>query len=125
MFATEYRADPGDVLVVSGGQQGLVFTMRTLAEPGATVITESPSYPGAILAAQSAGLTIASVPWPTKTGSSSNGWPMSWNVPARVIYLQPSYANPTGTVLSRERRTQAAVHPRRPTRRVHHRRRRS
>ena len=83
MFAAEYRTDPGDVLVVSGGQQGLVFTMRTLAEPGSTVITESPSYPGAILAAQSAGLTITSFPPQRKTGSLSNGWPMSWNAPAR------------------------------------------
>ncbi|MCX4471461.1 2-aminoadipate transaminase [Micromonospora sp. MW-13] len=106
ILAAEYRADPNDVLVVSGGQQGLVFAMRTLAEPGATVITESPSYPGAILAAQSAGLELASVP------ADANGIMVDRladeleRTKARVIYIQPSYANPTGAVLSAERRTQ-------------------
>lgn len=105
LLAAEYRADPNDVLLVAGGQQGLVFAMRTLAEPGATVIVESPAYPGAILAAQSAGLRIAPVPADqdgiiverleaelTRTG-------------ARLVCLQPTYANPTGAVLSAERRT--------------------
>lgn len=106
VLAAEYRADPNDVLVVSGGQQGLVFAMRTLAEPGSTVITESPSYPGAILAAQSAGLALASVP------ADGDGIRVDLladaleRTRARVIYLQPSYANPTGAVLSAERRTQ-------------------
>lgn len=104
VLAADYRADPSDVLVVSGGQQGLVYAMRTLAEPGGTVITESPSYPGAILAAQSAGLTVASVP------ADSGGIQVDRladeleRTRARVIYLQPSYANPTGAVLSAERR---------------------
>lgn len=106
VLAAEYRADPGDVLIVSGGQQGLVFTMRTLAEPGSTVITESPSYPGAILAAQSAGLTIASVPADKDGIMVERLADELERTRARVIYLQPSYANPTGAVLSPERRTQ-------------------
>lgn len=106
LLAADYQADPNDVLVVSGGQQGLVFAMRTLAEPGSTVITESPSYPGAILAAQSAGLALASVP------SDADGIRVDRladeleRTRARVIYLQPSYANPTGTVLTGGRRKQ-------------------
>lgn len=106
VLAAEYRADPGDVLIVSGGQQGLVFTMRTLAEPGSPVITESPSYPGAILAAQSAGLTIASVPADKDGIIVERLADELERTRARVIYLQPSYANPTGAVLSPERRTQ-------------------
>ncbi|GAB3633489.1 PLP-dependent aminotransferase family protein [Microbacterium shaanxiense] len=106
VLAAEYRADPSDVLIVSGGQQGLVFTMRTLAEPGSTVITESPSYPGAILAAQSAGLTIASVPADKEGIIVERLADALERTRARVIYLQPSYANPTGAVLNPERRTQ-------------------
>lgn len=104
VLAAEYRVEPDDVLVVSGGQQGLVFTMRTLAEPGSTVITESPSYPGAILAAQSAGLTIASVPADQDGIMVDRLADELERTRARVIYLQPSYANPTGAVLSQERR---------------------
>lgn len=106
VLAAEYRADPGDVLVVSGGQQGLVFTMRTLAEPGSTVITESPSYPGAILAAQSAGLTLASVPADNDGIMVDRLADVLERTRASVIYLQPNYANPTGAVLSAARRTQ-------------------
>ncbi|MCK2035040.1 PLP-dependent aminotransferase family protein [Microbacterium sp. SSW1-49] len=104
ILAAEYRVDPNDVLVVSGGQQGLVFAMRTLAEPGSTVITESPSYPGAILAAQSAGLTLASVPADADGILVDRLADELERTRARIIYLQPSFANPTGTVLSRERR---------------------
>lgn len=105
VLAAEYRTEPGEVLVVSGGQQGLVFTMRTLAEPGSTVITESPSYPGAILAAQSAGLTLASVPTDGDGIIVERLADELERTRARVVYLQPSYANPTGAVLSPERRT--------------------
>jgi DNA-binding transcriptional MocR family regulator len=105
LIAADYRADPNDVLVVAGGQQALVYAMRTLAEPGATVITESPSYPGAILAAQSAGLQIASVP-ADRDGIRVDQLADSLErTKARVVYLQPSFANPTGAVLSDERRT--------------------
>ena len=104
VIAAEYRADPADVLVVSGGQQGLVFAMRTLAEPGATVITESPSYPGAILAAQSAGLSIASVPADADGIIVERLAGELERTKARIIYLQPSFANPTGAVLSPSRR---------------------
>lgn len=106
VIAAEYRADPNDVLVVSGGQQGLVFAMRTLAEPGATVITESPSYPGAILAAQSAGLKVASVPADSEGIAVERLAEELERTKARLVYIQPSYANPTGAVLSAQRRTQ-------------------
>ncbi|MGB3484937.1 MAG: PLP-dependent aminotransferase family protein [Mycobacterium sp.] len=106
ILAADYRADPNDVLVVSGGQQGLVFAMRTLAEPGSAVITESPSYPGAILAAQSAGLHLSSVPADTNGIQVDRLADELERTRARVIYLQPSYANPTGAVLSAQRRKQ-------------------
>ncbi|MDR6867433.1 DNA-binding transcriptional MocR family regulator [Microbacterium resistens] len=106
VLASEYRVDPSDVLVVSGGQQGLVFAMRTLAEPGSTVITESPSYPGAIVAAQSAGLTLASVPADRDGIMVDRLADELERTRARIVYLQPSYANPTGAVLSAERRAQ-------------------
>ncbi|MGW0020945.1 aminotransferase-like domain-containing protein [Rhodococcus sp. NPDC003382] len=106
ILASEYRADPNDVLVVSGGQQGLVFALRTLAEPGSTVITESPSYPGAILAAQSAGLNLSSVPADADGILTDRLADELDRTRARVVYLQPGYANPTGAVLGAERRTQ-------------------
>lgn len=104
VLAAELGAEPGDVLVLPGGQQGLVFAMRTLADPGQTVITESPSYPGAIIAAQAAGLELAAVPSdadgirPDKLADALE------RTRASLIYLQPSFANPSGATLSPDRR---------------------
>lgn len=106
VFAAELNAEPGQVLIMPGGQQSLVFAMRTLADPGSTVITESPSYPGAIIAAQAAGLNIAAVTADAdgiRTDSLADALELTR---AKLIYLQPCYANPTGAVLSPERRTE-------------------
>ncbi|WP_181034177.1 PLP-dependent aminotransferase family protein [Arthrobacter sp. GMC3] len=106
VFAADLGAEPEDMLIMPGGQQSLVFAMRTLADPGTTLITESPSYPGAILAAQAAGLNLAAVPAdgdgirPDKLAEALE------RTHAKLIYLQPCYANPTGAVLSPERRVE-------------------
>ncbi len=103
-FATGFDAEAQDMLIMPGGQQSLVFAMRTLASPGSTVITESPSYPGATLAAQAAGLAIAAVPSDTDGIRPDMLAEALERTHAKLIYLQPCYANPTGAVLSHERR---------------------
>ncbi|MFF4094695.1 PLP-dependent aminotransferase family protein [Streptomyces sp. NPDC001834] len=104
VFASEFHADPADVLIVPGGQQALVFAMRTLTEPGTTVITESPSYPGAIIAAQAAGLDLAAVPADADGVRPDRLADALERTRATLIYLQPCYANPTGAVLESGRR---------------------
>lgn len=104
VLAAPYRADPNEVIVTPGGQQALVFAMRTLAEPGATLITESPSYPGALIAAQSAGLRLAPVPTDRDGILVDRLEEELRRSGARLIYLQPGFANPTGATLSAERR---------------------
>lgn len=104
VLAASYRADPGEVIVTPGGQQALVFAMRTLAEPGATLITESPAYPGALIAAQSAGLRLAPVPTDADGILVDRLEDELRRTGARLISLQPGFANPTGATLSPERR---------------------
>ncbi|UUW89205.1 aminotransferase-like domain-containing protein [Pimelobacter simplex] len=106
VLAADYDAEPGDVLVVPGGQQALVFVLRTLAEPGDTVLVESPSYPGAVLAAQAAGLELAAVPADLDGIRPDLLADALERTRARVVYLQPGCANPTGAVLSPERRVE-------------------
>jgi len=104
LMAVEYHAQPEDVQIVSGGQQALVFSFRTLAEPGETIVMESPTYPGAILAAQSAGLRIAAVPADAEGIRTDLLADELERTRARLVYLQPAYANPTGVVMSEQRR---------------------
>ncbi|WP_459331631.1 aminotransferase-like domain-containing protein [Arthrobacter sp. HLT1-20] len=106
VFAAELNAEPGEVLIMPGGQQSLVFAMRTLADPGSTLITESPSYPGAIIAAQAAGLGIAAVTADAHGIRPDQLADALERTRAKLIYLQPCYANPTGAVLSAERRVE-------------------
>ncbi len=104
LLAAATGADPDDVLVVPGGQAGLSTALRALAPPGAPVLVEVPTYLGALAAARAAGLSP--VPVPTDTAGlrpdllaaafASSG--------ARLLYTQPTYANPTGTCLAPGRR---------------------
>ncbi len=105
-FAAELGAHRDEVLVMPGGQQSLAFAMRTLADPGSTLITESPGYPGATIAAQAAGLNIAAVQADAEGIIPSQFADALERTRAKLVYLQPGCSNPTGAVLSPERREQ-------------------
>ena len=97
-------AEGRDVLVVPGGQAGLSTAMRALTGPGSAVLVEVPTYVGALAAARAAGLRP--LPVPTDGGGLradllDEAFARSG---ARLLYLQPTYANPTGSVLAPDRR---------------------
>jgi DNA-binding transcriptional MocR family regulator len=104
LLATPIGADLADVLVVPGGQTGLSTALRALSQPGAAVLVEVPTYLGALAAARAAGLRP--IPVPTDDGGvRADLLPDAFaRTGARVLYLQPTYANPTGTVLATDRR---------------------
>lgn len=106
LLATPMGADADDVLVVPGGQAGLSTAMRALTRPGSAVLVEVPTYLGAVAAARAAGLRP--VPVPTDgDGVRADLLPDAFaRSGARLLYLQPTYANPTGAVLAPERRMQ-------------------
>jgi DNA-binding transcriptional MocR family regulator len=93
-----------DVIVVGGGQPALAACLRGLAPPGGAVIVESPTYHGALVAARAANLVPVPVPSEERgirpellaDALASSG--------ARLVYCQPTYANPHGAVLAPERR---------------------
>lgn len=104
-FAREAgAATAADTLIVPGGQSALSLLFRALCPPGAPILVESPTYTGALAVARAAG--IVPVPVPTDAGGvlpdllaaalRATG--------ARVIYLQPTFANPGGATLSLDRR---------------------
>jgi DNA-binding transcriptional MocR family regulator len=95
-----------DVLITGGAQAALSAAFRAIVPAGAPVLVESPTYLGALAAARAA--RLSPVPVPTDAGGvrvdllaaafAATG--------ARAVYLQPTYQNPTGTVLAVERRRQ-------------------
>jgi DNA-binding transcriptional MocR family regulator len=85
-----------DVIVLPGSQLGLGSLFRSIAGPGGTLLIESPTYWGAIIAARQVGVTL--VPVPTgPDGPDLVALEQAFiDSGARAFYAQPNYANPTG-----------------------------
>jgi DNA-binding transcriptional MocR family regulator len=95
-----------DVLITSGGQNALSMALRAIATPGSPVLVESPTYQGALAAVRAAGLRPVPVPIDDdgiRPDLLADAFAMSG---ARLLYCQPTHHNPTGTVLSTQRRRQ-------------------
>ncbi len=98
------EAQAREVLITSGSQQGLDLAARVLTEPGECVITESPTYLGALDVFQSHGVRAIGVPVDEEgmrvdllEGLISRHHP-------RLIYTIPTFHNPTGVTMSQSRR---------------------
>ncbi|MEU0115182.1 PLP-dependent aminotransferase family protein [Streptomyces bobili] len=93
-----------EVLVSSGGQTALTTALRALAPPGAPVLVESPTYPGMLAIARSAGLRPVPVPV-DRDGVKPELLADAFRATgARVFVCQPLFQNPTGAVLAPDRR---------------------
>ncbi|MCU7820798.1 PLP-dependent aminotransferase family protein [Kitasatospora sp. DSM 101779] len=108
LFARQTGGDhgPEDVLVTAGGQSALSMLFRAVAAPGAPLLVESPTYPGALAAARAAGLRPVPVPMDDRglrPDLLADAFAMTG---ARLLYCQPTFHNPTGVVLAPERRRQ-------------------
>ncbi|MEV7192992.1 PLP-dependent aminotransferase family protein [Streptomyces sp. NPDC093510] len=93
-----------EVLITAGGQSALTTALRALAPPGAPVLVESPTYPGMLAIARAAGLRPVPVPVDTDGVRPQLLEAAFRATGARVFVCQPLFQNPTGAVLSAERR---------------------
>ena len=98
----QFRAH--DVIVTPGAQAALASALRVLAPPGAPILVESPTYIGLLAAARMAGHRV--VPVPTdRDGVRPDLLAEALRATgAKLVALQPLYANPHGAVLARDRR---------------------
>jgi 2-aminoadipate transaminase len=93
------------VLITTGSQQGLDLVARVLLDPGSTLAVETPTYLGALQA--------FSPCEPRFVGLASDGQgarPQALDALAaatpdlRAAYLQPNFQNPSGRLMTAERR---------------------
>ena len=97
-------ATPEEILVTTGGQQGLNVLARAFLTPGDVVLTESPTYTGAFLTFRWAGADVVGIPVDhdgVRVDALEEGLA---RYRPKLVYLIPAYQNPTGAVLSAERR---------------------
>jgi DNA-binding transcriptional MocR family regulator len=108
LFAAELGGDIDrrQVLVTPGGQAALSTCFQSLAQPGDTVIVESPTYLGALAAARMAGLIALGVPTDTEGLRAELLAAALQSSGARLVYAQPRWINPTGARMSDRRRSE-------------------
>ncbi|MCM3883792.1 PLP-dependent aminotransferase family protein [Frankia sp. R82] len=103
-FGRQLGADPDHVLITSGSQSALSATMRAILPAGHPVLFATPTYPGALAVARSAGLTPISVPCDAGGIRPDLLRDAFTRTSARLLVIQPTYANPGGRVLAADRR---------------------
>jgi DNA-binding transcriptional MocR family regulator len=77
---------------------------RALVPPAAPLLFESPSYFGAVLIARAAGILPVPVPIDDQGIRPELLEATLQRTGARAVYLQPTFANPTGSLMPLERR---------------------
>lgn len=97
---------PEGVIVTSGAQQGIDLTFRALTDPGDVVLVEEPTYPGALQLAAQHRLRTIGIPGDAG-GIRVDALEAACVVHApRLLYLVPTFGNPTGVSLAPERKAE-------------------
>lgn len=92
-------------IITSGGQQGIELLCKTMCNEGDTVIVEEPSFIGALNAFRSNGAKLVGIPMEDDgidIGKLEDA--MKNNPRAKILYLIPTFQNPSGTCMSLEKR---------------------
>jgi 2-aminoadipate transaminase len=93
-----------NVMVLSGSQQGLDLVTRILVDPGDLVLVEVPSYLGAIGLFRAAGARLLGVPVDEEGMRTDILDRLLTRYRPQLIYTLPTFQNPSGQVMSVERR---------------------
>lgn len=86
-----------NVLITPGSQSGLTGVFRALVGPSRPLLVESPTYWGALTAAAHVGAHVVPVPSGPDGPDPEAVDRALLETGARAFYVQPCFANPTGT----------------------------
>ena len=92
-------AEPDQIVITSGSQQGFDLAARVLLDPGDVVVVEEPHYPGVTIPFEAAGARVAYTP-------VDGGGLQTRRLPprARLAYVTPCHQFPSGVIMPLERR---------------------
>ena len=109
MDAEGMAIEPDEVLVTTGGQQVIDLVCKTLVDPGDVIVTEGPTYPGAVptfcsyeadvvqISMDRDGMRVDELQATLDALQSDGRRP-------KFIYTIPNFHNPAGVTMSLERR---------------------
>ncbi|MFE0703341.1 PLP-dependent aminotransferase family protein [Streptomyces sp. NPDC058872] len=98
-----------DLLVTTGSQQALTLLTTALVEPGGVVLVEDPCYLAALQSFGFAGARVVPVPTDDQGILPEALEEIASRERATLLYLVPTFQNPTGRTLPDERRAAVAA----------------
>ncbi|MDO5534616.1 MAG: PLP-dependent aminotransferase family protein [Propionibacteriaceae bacterium] len=109
LVARDLPTTPDQIQVTSGSQEGIYLAAQALLSPGDVVLVEEPTYLAAVQAFMLGGARLVGVeadaegmlPDALASAIAEHG--------AKVVYLIPTFANPSGKTMGRQRREQIAA----------------
>ena len=96
--------DTQHILILSGSTQGIGLIGRLMLNPGDEVVVEVPTYLGAINSFRALGARVIGVPMDNDGMRVDLLETVLARHRPRLIYTLPTFQNPTGIVMSPERR---------------------
>jgi 2-aminoadipate transaminase len=100
------RPARGELLVTSGGIDGLGLISKSFLERGDVVAVEGPTYLGALMAFRGFEADVVAVPMEGEDGLDVDALDrVAAERRPKLLYTIPDYQNPTGVSLTLERRT--------------------
>jgi len=109
MAAEGLHIDPDEVLITTGGQQVIDLVCKTLVDPGDVIVTEAPTYPGAVPTFCSYEADVVQITMDRdgmrvdELEQTLDRLDLEGRRP-KFIYTVPNFHNPAGVTLSLERR---------------------
>ena len=93
-----------NIMILSGSQQGLDYVARSFLSPGDVVLSEEPTFFGALEIFRAAGARVVGIPMDEEgiRGDLLEGAIRRHN--PRFLYLLPTFQNPSGITMSLARR---------------------
>lgn len=94
-----------ELIITAGATEGISLALKVLAQPGDTIVVESPCYFGYLLVFEALGLKALEVPTDPAEGPDLEALAKAVARPdVKAAILQPNFANPTGGLYPLEKR---------------------
>ena len=103
------KCDASQVLPVQGGSQAFDLLLKALIDPGDVVLCESPTFLGAIQAMREYNARLVDMPMDDQGVIVEAAEELIKAHHPKLMYVIPTFQNPTGITLSRERRAALAA----------------
>lgn len=98
------QVSAAEVLITGGCQQALDLAVQGLLKPGDVLLTANPTYAGMLDIAHARGVTVVGVPVDQDGMQTERMEDLILQHRPRLMYIAPTYQNPTGTVMPNHRR---------------------